>query len=694
MAKKNEFKAKIAIEGEKKYTNAIKEISRSMNVLKSEMKLATSEFDKNDKSVASLTKRNEVLSKMIENQKNIVSQNAKALAETNEKYEKGDPKIQKWQKSLNSAQAELNRMTREFDGNKKAIEDSGKSIEQSGKSFNIFGRNAGDASKKVFDFGKMVKANLTSEAIKSGFNAIGNAVKGIAKSLVSATKSAGEYADKFIKMSDKTGISAKTLQGFSAISKRIGVDLEFFTNALVKNTRSMDSAIKNGGKTKSVYEKIGVSVKDASGIMRSSEAVFWDVTDALKNMQNITERDAIALQIFGKSAQNLNPIINRGSEEIKGMMLNAEAMGKVLGGEQLNSLQTITKAMNAWDGTINTVKMTLISALAPALNDVAVQLNKTAASFSKVVAAIVNDGDVKSAFEEFSNNVRDLADKIKEHLPRFLEVGGMLAKALAKGFWEAIKPILLQVTGFGLLIASAVAGWSALIALAIANWPVTLLLALSGVFAIFLPKIVSWTEKLTDKIDIMLENFTENVKKWVKNLWEKVSTWFSNLDWKGIGRSVVVGIWNGISNSFNWLVDKIRGFANGVTDKIKSFFGIASPSKLFRDKIGKNLALGIGEGFVDEMKIVSREMIDAVKFPHFFSNDSLINSVNSINSDLSLNRNLDSNLNTGLPNYAYLNSDDRLILALQNALSGMSFSVDGDKIGELVINSVERVVYE
>jgi len=81
-----------------------------------------------------------------------------------------------------------------------------------------------------------------------------------------------------------------------------------------------------------------------------------------------------------------------------------------------------------------------------------------------------------------------------------------------------------------------------------------------------------------------------------------------------VGRKIVEGLWNGLKNSVGWLTDKISGWAGGVLDSVKGFFGIHSPSRLFRDEIGKNLVLGIGEGFEDELDNVYRDMQRAINF--------------------------------------------------------------------------------
>lgn len=75
-----------------------------------------------------------------------------------------------------------------------------------------------------------------------------------------------------------------------------------------------------------------------------------------------------------------------------------------------------------------------------------------------------------------------------------------------------------------------------------------------------------------------------------------------------VGENLIKGLWNGISNMAKWIKDKIQGFGKGVLNSLKNFFGIHSPSTVFRDVIGKNLALGIGEGFSDEMNSVAKDM--------------------------------------------------------------------------------------
>lgn len=79
-----------------------------------------------------------------------------------------------------------------------------------------------------------------------------------------------------------------------------------------------------------------------------------------------------------------------------------------------------------------------------------------------------------------------------------------------------------------------------------------------------------------------------------------------------IGTNLVQGIWNGINNAVGWVLDKIKGFGSSIVNGIKNIFGIASPSKLMRDEVGKYLAEGIGVGFEDEMSAVNKQIRDAI----------------------------------------------------------------------------------
>ena len=136
-----------------------------------------------------------------------------------------------------------------------------------------------------------------------------------------------------------------------------------------------------------------------------------------------------------------------------------------------------------------------------------------------------------------------------------------------------------------------------------------------------------------------------------------------------VGRNIVEGLWNGINNAKDWVLNKIKGIGNSILGAIKGVFGIHSPSTVFRDQVGKNLALGLGEGFEQEMKEVTADMQDAL--PTSFDTDLNVGS------------------NVAVSNSNYFN----MVEAFQEALSQMKIELDDEVAGRFVRDTVTEAIY-
>ena len=111
---------------------------------------------------------------------------------------------------------------------------------------------------------------------------------------------------------------------------------------------------------------------------------------------------------------------------------------------------------------------------------------------------------------------------------------------------------------------------------------------------------------LIQAIPKLLANIPQIINSIAKGLLNGIA------DLRDVGKNLLKGLWEGMSGIKDWLWDKVKGMLNGLTDKIKGFFGIHSPSTLFKNEIGENLALGLGEGFTDTMKNVSDDMQNSI----------------------------------------------------------------------------------
>lgn len=163
--------------------------------------------------------------------------------------------------------------------------------------------------------------------------------------------------------------------------------------------------------------------------------------------------------------------------------------------------------------------------------------------------------------------------------------------------------------------------------------------------------IVNWFKQLPSKIWNALVSALNNMVNWLNNMKSKaqegarnvvngIIQFFKDLpnNMLNIGRNVVEGLWNGIKNAKDWIVGKVKEFAKGILDGIKSALGIHSPSTVFRDKVGKFIALGVGEGFTKNISKVYSQMQNAVdtETAKLSSNLTASNSVDIIrNSNIS-----------------------------------------------------------
>ena len=123
-------------------------------------------------------------------------------------------------------------------------------------------------------------------------------------------------------------------------------------------------------------------------------------------------------------------------------------------------------------------------------------------------------------------------------------------------------------------------------------------------------KIGDWLANTISKISTFATDLAQKGKEAAQNFFDNIVKKISELPGKmlALGSDIVNGLWDGINNMAGWIGDKLESFGDGVLSGIKDFFGIKSPSTLMRDEVGKNLALGVGEGFEKNIDGVNRTL--------------------------------------------------------------------------------------
>lgn len=182
-----------------------------------------------------------------------------------------------------------------------------------------------------------------------------------------AAMEAAEYADQIGALSAQYGIAEEDLQAYTYAAELVDVSVETITGSMAKNTKAMYAAMDGTGAQAEAYEQLGVSVVDADGHLRDSETVYWEVIDALGQMTNESERDGIAMTVLGRSAMQLNPLIQAGSSTMKAYAAEAKNVGYTLSGQTLKSLQKLDDQEQRLQNTQLALKNAIGSQLAPAM---------------------------------------------------------------------------------------------------------------------------------------------------------------------------------------------------------------------------------------------------------------------------------------------------------------------------------------
>lgn len=442
----SDFGLKIGVEGEKDFKNSFREINQSFKVLGSEMKLVSSQFDKNDKSIGAVTARNETLNKSIDAQKDKIDTLQKALANATDSFGENDRRTQAWAIQLNNAKAELNGMERELKQNEKALDNVADEFDNAEKQADDFedeikkasntADNAGGKFSKLSGILKGVGA-----AMGATFVAVGTATVGVAKALTDMTVGAAAYADEIITMASVTGMSTESLQSYKYAADLVDVSMETLTGSMSKQIKSMASARDGNTKMQDAYTQLGVAVANTDGTLRNSDDVYWETIDALAKMSEGAERDALSMQIFGKSAQELNPLIAQGSEGIKALTDEAKQMGAVMSDGQLMSLGEFDDSVQRLKAGSDSAKNAIGMILLPQLQSLADDGTSLLGNFTRGLNEA--GGDFSKISDVIGTTIGGIADMILSNIPQIIDVAMNIVTSIGSAILDNL-PMLVD----------------------------------------------------------------------------------------------------------------------------------------------------------------------------------------------------------------------------------------------------------
>lgn len=754
MASKS-FGGSVKLTGESEYQKALRGISDNLKVLSSEMKVVTSQYDKNDNSSQKLKATNEVLNKKIAEQESKVKLLKSALEDAKNETGENSSTTKKWQAQLNNAEAELNDLNKELK-------------DQSG--------NLDKSSEKALKLGDIIKANLISDGIIAGIKGLGKAIGAVGSAFINVGKQAvSSYAEyeQLVGGVDTLfkDTSLKVQEYANNAYKTAGLSANEYMETVTSFSASLISSLD--GDTEKASEVANRAIIDMSDNANKMGTDISSIQNAYQGFakQNYTMLDNLKLGYGGNKTEmerliadaarmtdvqkELGVTVDEGDLSFANIANAISVVQKnmgIMGTTSLEASDTITGST----GSMQSAWQNLITGIADDNADFETLVNNL------VESIVGKDGEggfinnmlprIEQALNGIVKMVVSLTDTL---LPQITVIGLNLITSLVSGISENLSALLESaeiilstlingvLTALPMLIPMVMQMLETLITTILMNLPllietgvqmlVSLVQGIANMLPTLIPTIVSavvlMAETLLDNIDLLIDAgiilifalgdgllnalpdllekvpviidklitaLSNNIPKLVENgvvlitnlgiglikaipqlliaipqiigsMISGFANYYSKLG--EVGLNLIKGLWEGISNATSWLRDKISGFFGGVVDDIKDFFGIHSPSTLFKNDIGKNMALGLGEGFADTMADVSADMQGAI--PTEF----------------------DTNVSMNTPSSSYGSNYDYLVRAFREALKDVKVTMNNREMGTFIVDTVEREVF-
>lgn len=681
------FGGTVKLTGESEYRKALRDITTNLKEVSSELKLTNTQFSSGDKTVKETKNAYTNMNTTIQEQKEKISSLRSALSEAEKEYGSNNEKVKAFKTQLNNAENQLIQMENATDKSNKELKEMKNGFDDAGQGAlkfgdllkaNVLGDFITSGLKAVGNGIKQIGStflNVGKQALDSyaDYEQLVGGVETLFKDNAStvenyannAYKTAGLSANDY--METITSFSASLLQSLNGDTAKVaevgnmavtdmadnankmGTDMSLIQNAyqgFAKQNYTMLDNLKLGyGGTKSEMQRLLSDAQKITGIKYDINNLN-DVYQAIHVIQG-------ELGITGTTAKEASTTIQGSVSAMKSAwqnMLtgiaddNADFEGLV--GNLVESIGI------AAENIMPRVKIIIdgIVALLPQLTKKIIEhLPEIMDAGSEIITQLIDSLTTFAPDVGYSAFyiIESLLTGILNNLPTIMQAGIELLTELINGISQtlpnlipvAINSLITLTTtildnidliinsGIELILALAEGLINALPQL-IDKIPVIiekLIMAITN----NLPKIVEMGVTLIIKLAVGLikaiPQLISKIPQIISSLVRGFANYFSNMH--DVGKNLVSGIWEGIKNAKDWLLGKIKEWCGNILNGIKAFFGIHSPSKVFKDEIGTNLALGVGEGFSDKMKAVSNDM--SASIPKEFDVNSTVTKVDA-----------------------------------------------------------------
>ena len=461
--------------------------------------------------------------------------------------------------------------------------------------FKLFGTIAidnSDANESIEETTE--KAGGFANGLKSGAKtvakwgaAVGGATLAAGTAVVGFAKKAASNTDTVDKMSQKIGVSRTAYQELDFICSQSGTSVSTLQSGMKSLTAAMDGA-KSGTKSNvEQFEKLGVSVTNSDGSLRSQEEVMWDTMKALQGMDNQTEKARLATELFGRSGTELMPLLNGASGSIDEMRKQAHDLGLVLDDETIDagveltdtidqversfgavvtqigaSVMPIVQQLLNWVlsnmPTIQAVLKTVFSVLGTVVQTAITVVGKLYDKFQEVFPAIKTF--VTNAFTKIKNVWDTLLKPCFDAIKNFIT--STLLPAFQRVFEGFILPIVKNV--FNGIINL----WNNSLKPIFEGIITFLTGVFSGDWSMAWEGIKTILSGVWEGIKVIVQTAINHVKIVLSAAWNVIKA-VASAAWNGI-KALISAVWEGIKSVITTVVNAIKTFLSTAWNAIKT----------------------------------------------------------------------------------------------------------------------------
>lgn len=339
----------------------------------------------------------------------------------------------------------------------------------------------------------------TSKEVAEKTKAISAVSGGLATALVGNAINSASMADDLNTLSSQTGFTVEELQKMKYASDIVDVSMDQMTGSIQKMTKQMSSGNK-------AFETLGVSLTDSNGNMRDAKDVWYDSLDALSKVENETERDALSMEIFGKSAMDMAGIIDDGGASLKALGDEAEGLGLIMSQDMVDDANALQDSIDRMKGRTEQAFLTMGASLASSL----------VPAFEKVLDVVTK---VVQWFASLDGGTQQTILVILGLIAAISPLAGLISSittvlmGLSSAFAFITSPIGIVIGIIGALIAIGVLLWK--------NWD-TIKEKASALFSSISNTFDRIKSAISDKINSAKEavhNAIERIKSFFKFEW-------------------------------------------------------------------------------------------------------------------------------------------------------------------------------